>query len=191
MMPETKEKQGRVLNYEHFDLISFKVKDKSLEAVYYNLLDRDTQQKSNSEKPPHPDLFTKINDLKSYFLDKTGYSQYIDLCRELTIDDQDKRLRVAEEFENLMQRTSITGLSFQGDETSQGVSINGYIKYPKGGGNGISSKKITFGKQNLGYENDVEDKCDEIKKEVYAFLFQGKKAQQEMFDQEPELFDDE
>lgn len=188
-MSETTENQkGRTLNYEHFDLINFKASNSGISAVYYNLLDRDTKQKRDCDRVPHPDLFEALNALRTYFLNKTGFSEGFDFAREHLRDNAEALELAINGYGKLIERTKITGLTYNGDEVNEGVSIIGYVKYPGGSGTGLSSKKIGFGKSKLGYEEEVEDRCELIKQEVYNYLFLGKQAQQEI-DAEPDLFD--
>lgn len=181
-MSENKDQKGRIMKYEHFDLLNFKVSSDGVDARYYNLMHRDVLQKPSSRIIPHPDLQEQMDQLKQYFSKKIGLLEGWEFARDNIKDPETLKIAV-DGYNNTIERCKITGLSFTGENEGKGVSIIGYEKFPQKGGSGISSGKILFESDKLGYETEVMETCEAIKKEVYAYLFQGKKAQQDLISQ--------
>jgi len=172
------EQQGRILDIKHFDLKSFKFnKDKGLDIVYFNMLFPNAQEEPKSKIVTHPDLKEKMNQLKLHYATKLGLIEGWDFAREHVKKTGDALKLAMEGHKAVLDRIKITGLTFAGEGETYGVSITAYVKFPKKGGSGISSGKITFGSDDLGYEEDVKSICEEIKDEVYKYRFQNKKAQ--------------
>ena len=47
----------------------------------------------------------------------------------------------------------------------------------------LNSPRLVFSSDNLGYEKIVEKQSELVRIEVYKYLFEGKGAQAELFDQ--------
>lgn len=179
MAKKSKEEQlGRILEYQHFDLVSFKFnKDKGLDLVYYNRLFPNAKENPKSKVVSHPDLQSKLDQLKIHFATKIGLLEGWDFAREHTRKDLPTLELAQKGHQEVLERIKITGLTFAGEGETYGVSIIGYVKFPKKGGTGMSAGKILLDGSTLGYEDDVKEICEEVKQEVYAYRFQNKKAQ--------------
>lgn len=179
----TKEQQqGRILEEQHFDLRSFKASDEGVSMKYYNLLFPDSEEKPDIKHTPHPDLQEKMDKLKPFFAKKVGILEGWNFARENLKDNLELLQLAKERHDQAVDSCKITGLTYSGENETFGVAIVGYLKFPKKGGSGISSGKIslsedTLSKLPLGYEQEVFDICNEIKHEVYAYRFLGKKHQ--------------
>ena len=46
----------------------------------------------------------------------------------------------------------------------------------------MNTPRIVFSSDKLGYEQQVKNQIEMIEREVYKYLFEGKKAQQDLFD---------
>lgn len=177
-----KDQQGRILEEQHFDLRSFKASEDGVQMKYYNLLFPNAEESPNIKHTPHPDLQAKMDKLKPHFAKKIGILEGWDFARENLRDNLDLLEVAKTKFDEAVESCKITGLSFTGENETYGVAIVGYLKFPKKGGSGISSGKIslsedTLSKLPLGYEQEVFDICQEIRHEIYSYRFLGKKHQ--------------
>lgn len=176
------DQQGRILEEQHFDLRSFKASDDGVQMKYYNLLFPDAEESPNIKHTPHPDLQAKMDKLKPHFAKKIGILEGWDFARENLRENLDLLEVAKSKYDQTVESCKITGLSFTGETDTYGVAIVGYLKFPKQGGSGISSGKIslsdyTLSKLPLGYEQEVYDICQEIRHEIYSYRFLGKKHQ--------------
>ena len=187
------EQKGRIMEEQHFDLKSFKSSDDGIKMRYFNLLFPNSEEEPNVKITPHPDLQSKMDKLKPYFADKIGILEGWNFAREHLRDNLELLDLAKKKHDEAVSGCKITGLSYTGEGDTFGISITGYHKFPKKGGSGISSGKISLSdkaleKKTLGYEDEVLEICKEIKHELYAFRFLGKKKQMDI-ESDPDLFD--
>lgn len=171
------EQQGRILAYEHFDLCSVKVNSEGVDMAYYNLLFPNAKEEPKTKVIAHPDLQAALDKLKLYFATKIGILEGWDFAREHCRDNQDALKMAMDKHKEIVESCKITGLTFAGEGETYGVTIAGYLKFPKKGGSGVSSGKIVFSKKTFGWEDEVKELCEDVKAEVYAYRFQAKKYQ--------------
>jgi len=167
----------RQLEYQCFDLVKVKLaKDGPIIEHHETGLDAGTTIKEG-EVQPHPDLITALDKLKTYAAQRLGILEGWDFAREHTKSDLDILKLAVDGHMEAQFRYNVNGITIVGDGDKRGVMITGSLNLPKGGSIGMAISKITFGSEKLGYENEVEEICEEIRKECYAYRFQAKKLQ--------------
>lgn len=183
-MAKSKEKQqGRILPIEDFNLVSFKFKEDGL-TVKHHLGGVDPQIQTNECKyKAHPDLKKQVNLLQLYMASRLGLLEGWDFARENTRHDLSILEKAKQGHDEVISRMNVNGITYKGEGETYGVSITGSIKTPSGGSVGLSVPKITFSKEELGYEEEVKEICEEITKEVYNYLILKKKEQTNIEDQ--------
>lgn len=188
------EQQGRILEYQFFELVSFKVTDKLVTIKHHEGGLDPVTMTSEFEHTIHPEFREKMDQLKVYATQVLGTLEGWDFCREhLSLNNEDASKGAVEGHKVAVSRFSVGGFSFQGEGETLGVKITGSLKTPKAGSVGMALPKILFIGEKLGIEEDVKEICEEIKKEVYAYRFQGKKLQTDIETEikkkeSPELF---
>lgn len=193
-MAKTKEsQQRRQLEYQHFNLIKCKITKDGVEVHHHENFENPIDQKTSGEYQPHPDLIAEFNRLRLYMATRLGLLQGWDYSREHLKSDETMLKQIIMMHDEVLERMKPSGIQFVGEGETSGVLITGSILVPKGGSTGLTVPKITFGKTVLGYEDDVQEICEDIKKEVYAYRFQSKKHQLDIETEakkkeEPELF---
>lgn len=197
MAEKTKEQQqGRILEYKNFELVSFKVTDKLVTIKHHEGGLDPVTMSAEFEHQIHPEFREKLDQLKLYATQVIGTLEGWDYCRDnLTLNNEEASKGAVEGHKTAVSRFSVGGFSFQGEGDTLGVKITGSLKTPKAGSIGMALPKITFSSEKLGIEDEVMEICEEIKKEVYSYRFQGKKLQTdietEIAKQEhPELFEE-
>lgn len=168
------EQQRRVLEYQHFDMVKFKVADERATVKFYEFGNEHTV---SPKEHVHPDLTNKLNELKLYMATSIGLLSGWDFARDKIKKDPDALKMAIEGHKETVNRCKPNGFGFVGEGETRGVAFTGSIKSPFAGQTGLSFPKITFGKEVFGIEQEVEQLCEEIKAEIYAYLFQSKKAQ--------------
>lgn len=188
------QQQQRRVEYQYFELRKFKVTSKGVDVTHVEKGGDTGEVSTSGIVVAHPDLKTKMDTLKLYMATRLGLLMGWDYAREtLKLKDGDALQLAIDGHQEAVERCNIGGLTFVGEGETYGVQITGSLKTPHNGSIGLAVPKITFGKETLGYEVEVEEICEEIKKEVYAYRFQHKKAQLDIEteiekDQNPDLF---
>ena len=92
-----------------------------------------------------------------------------------------------------LKNIEIKGLSYSGQGDNVGVVITGMFTVSNNQKTAINSPRLKFTSITFGFEEELEQIAADIENEVYAFLFEGKKAQTELFgaDGEPAQTDDD
>jgi hypothetical protein len=138
---------------------------------------------ANVEVKPHPDLKVAMDQLKVYMATRLGLLEGWDFSREhLKKNPNYLQLAIAG-HKSAKERCNVSGLTFLGSGETYGVSITGSIATPTNGSVGLAVPKISFDKNDLGYEDEVLEICKEITDEVYSYLILRKKEQTNIEDQ--------
>ena len=133
-----------------------------------------------SMKPPyqvHPDLASALSSMKETVLKDFGYNKLLDASKG---DD-----KVLEAWNELICNTTVTGVALGGSDQLRGAVITAKIKTDTGT-RGVSTKRIVFSSDKLGYEKKIEETIKTVTSEVYKYLFESKRAQLELFDTDAE-----
>lgn len=185
--------QTRKVEFQHFQVKKFKITPKGVDITHIEIGEDTGEIATVGRVVPHPDLKEKMNQLKIYMATRLGLLQGWDFSRaNLKLKNEDLLKQALDGHKDAIDSCNVNGLTFVGEGDLFGVIITGSLKTPKGGSAGMAIPKITFGKEVLGYEKEVEEICDEIKEEIYAYRFQHKKAQLDIeTEAEKGLFKDE
>lgn len=136
---------------------------------------------------PHPELIRLRDTLREYLV-KT---YHLDLGFETAIKYlKGEQKKIAEDgMIDLYDKVEITGISIGGEEQLKGVVISGKITSFNKSKCAMNTPRIVFSSEKLGYELDVEGQVEMIEREVYKYIFEGKKAQQDLFDEAKKVDD--
>lgn len=183
METKTDEQKGRIMPREDFNLLKFKVGKEGLTITHHlnGLNPSDITAVVNVK--PHPDLQEKMDQLKVYMATRLGLLEGWDFSREHLKKNPNFLQKAIAGHAVAKDRCKIGGLTFLGSGETYGVSITGSIKTPTNGSVGLAVPKITFGKDELGYEDEVKEICVEITDEVYNYLILRKKEKTNIEDQ--------
>lgn len=175
----------RALNYENFDLQKVKLTKEGLNVEYYEKGGTFDKHMVEAVGQPHPDLTDSFESLQLYMALRLGMLKGWDFARENMRDDLELLKEAKQGYEDELSRCNVSGVSFVGQEQLKGIKITGSLKCDYGSV-GLATPNITFSSDKLGYESDVEDLCEIIKKETFLYLFKNKKAQQDLIQQAEE-----
>lgn len=164
--------------YENFELHSCKLTDKGLDVKHTergSMLPGPNNKEGKVEA--HPDLVNALDALKPYVADKIGLIDPLNKMLLFLGEMEQAEEHVKQQKQDILERVRITGFSYEGEGDLAGVNIKGYLKFPKLGGTGFATGKISFASKTLGYETEVKDLCETATREVYAYRYENKKAQ--------------
>ncbi len=135
-----------------------------------------------SGKDIHPDLrnlFKRLRPIMGRIFSVTSFLSMVETPDfKATKEQKEKAITFADEA---LDNIEVRGVSFSGSGDNVAVILTGLFTISNGLKTCINSPRIKFDMFSLGYEEELEEICEEIEAEVYAFLFKGKKAQLELF----------
>lgn len=145
-----------------------------------------------SAKDPHPDLmrcFDSLRPIMGRVFNITSFLSFLDTPdAKATI----KLKNLARDFaDGMLQNIEVRGVSYSGKDDNVGVVLTGLFTVSNNQKTCINTPRIKFSVESFGFEEELEGIVSAIEREVYAFLFKGKKAQLELFgsDGEPAIDD--
>lgn len=135
-----------------------------------------------SAKDIHPDLrnlFDKLRPIMGRIFNITSFKSMI-----ATPDFKatKKQQEIAESFaEECLKNIEVRGVSLSGQDDNVGVVLTGLFTVSNNQKTAINSPRLKYNTETFGFEEELENIVCDIEEEVYEFLFEGKKAQLELF----------
>lgn len=143
---------------------------------------------TESSKDLHPDLASCFNGLKPILARIYHLSFFRDMMQNKDFKATAAQSKYAEKlYQEILAKIAVTGIALSGQDQNEGVIITGTFTADTNQKMAINSHRIRFTDTKYGFEGDLELTVDEIKEEVYSFLFENKRAQLSLFDQAPEV----
>lgn len=134
-----------------------------------------------SAKDIHPDLrecFVRLRPIMGRIFNITSFLSMIEANFKATKVQQEMARNFANE---MLQNIDVCGVSYSGQDDNVGVVLSGVFTVSNNQKVAINSPRLKFNTITFGFEEELEDITATIEAEVYAFLFNGKKAQLELF----------
>lgn len=187
------EQQLRKLELKHFDLSKAKLSKKGMDVIFFENGNKHTDE-YNGE--PHTDLIQLFDRLKLYMAMRLDLLSGWDFAREKCKKDNEALQEAITSHKDCINRCKISGISIVGENSLRAVKITGSVKCGDSSV-GLATPNINFASEKLGYEQDVDSLCEEIREEVYNYVFNNKRAQLDLEDEankaekENELFGDD
>jgi len=152
--------------------ISYEVNESIGEEIYN---DKDTKE---SARIPHPDLTNLLKDLIPSVAQVFGYTQLRGAVKSNAKIEAD----LEEKYQDLISKLDVTGISISGTGNNKGIIITATMKAESNQKMAMNTHRIRFNESRYGFESDLENVVEDIQNECYDYLFNGKKAQLELFD---------
>lgn len=135
-----------------------------------------------SGKDIHPDLracFDKLRPIMGRIFNITSFLSFMETPEtKATKAQKDAARKFADE---MLHKIEVRGVSFSGQDDNVGVVLTGLFTVSNNQKTAINSPRLKFDTVTFGFEEELEEIAGDIEREVYAFLFKGKKAQLELF----------
>lgn len=154
-----------------------------------------------SAKDIHPDLracFERLRPIMGRIFNITSFLSFMETPETKATKAQKDAAR--EYADEMLRNIEVRGVSFSGQDDNVGVVLTGLFTVSNNQKTAINSPRLKFNTETFGFEEELEEIAGDIEREVYAFLFKGKKAQLELFgadgnaapgvESEPGLFPD-
>lgn len=135
-----------------------------------------------SAKDIHPDLRQCFDDLRPIMGRIFNITSFLTFIESPDTKATAKLKESARDFaDEMLKNIEVRGVSFSGQEDNVGVVLTGMFTVSNNQKCCINSPRLKFSNEVFGFEEELENICGDIEREVYAFLFKGKKAQLELF----------
>lgn len=131
----------------------------------------------------HPDLTKQFKAMKIIMAHLFGQRSILSLLEAPDFKASAKQKEQGEQFANeATANIEVRGISISGDDENKGVVLTGLFTFSNGLKAAINSPRIKLANTSFGFEEELEKIVATIEDEVYAYLFEGKKAQLELFE---------
>lgn len=174
---------NKKLDLKDFELkkVKFNAK-KGLEIDWFDLNQRNDLYSVDSDSKPSDDYLNALTPLKEVFAYALGINNGWDFSREHNRQN-DELLKKAKQFWNdEVDRINVTGLVVVGVAESKGIKIIGSLQNELGTV-GLPSPIIRFDSEITNSVDELimigdlaESAFNEIQKEVWSFIYQGKRG---------------
>lgn len=149
-----------------------------------------------SAKDIHPDLRELFNDLRPIMGRIFNITSYKSMMATPDFKATKKQLEIADLFaDECLKNIEVRGVSLSGQYDNVGVVLTGLFTVSNNQKTAINSPRLKFNTETFGFEEELETIVNTIENEVYGFLFEGKKAQLELFGEDgeanPSVFGDD
>lgn len=135
----------------------------------------------------HPDLQGLFEDLRPIVARVFNITSFLTLLDSGEMKATKQQKENARSFaDELIQKIDVRGLSWSGTEDNVGIVITSVFETPNGLKTCINTPRIKIGQISFGFEEELEQIVELVKKEVYEFLFNGKQAQLSLFGETPD-----
>lgn len=172
---------------ENFNLSKVKLqKDGGLTAEYQltEVVGDDacvTDYQVTNTRLPHPDLVELFKQLRGIVARVFGVTAIVE---HLESEKYPAMSGVQKFLDGIIEQYDVRGVSWSGSGNRAGVIISSVFKTALGLKTAVNTPRLILGQECFGLEEELERICEEIKDQVYAYLFEGKQAQLSLFGQE-------
>lgn len=137
---------------------------------------------TESAKLEHPDMRNCFEELKPIIARIYHLTFFKSLMEtpEFDATKMQKDLAIVA-FAEVMEKVDVTGISLSGEDENVGVVITGTFTADSNQKMAINTHRIRIEDDRYGFEQEMEEVIAKIEKEVYAYLFEDKQAQLQLF----------
>lgn len=174
-------------NRTNFSLCSVKVQKNGGLNLTYDLREiigdetyQDKESKSSS-KIPHPDLTNLLKSLVPTVARVFGHYRV-----KAVAEKENPKLKLEDAVSEILSDINVTGIHLSGSNENSGLIISATYKTEGNQKVAINTHRIRYTDTVYGFEEDLEEVVQNIEDECFKYLYEGKKAQLQLFDEETE-----
>lgn len=135
-----------------------------------------------SAKDIHPDLRNLFDNLRPIMGRIFNITSFKSMIATPDFKATKKQQGIAEIFaQECLKNIEVRGVSLSGQDDNVGVVLTGLFTVSNNQKTAINSPRLKYNTETFGFEEELENIVCDIEEEVYEFLFEGKKAQLELF----------
>lgn len=141
-----------------------------------------------SAKDIHPDLRKLFKDLCPIMGRVFNITSFKSMIATPDFKATKKQIEIADSFANeCLGNIEAKGVSLSGQDDNVGVVLTGLFTVSNNQKTAINTPRMKYAVETFGFEEELENIVCDIENEVYEFLFEGKRAQMDLFGADGEL----
>ena len=141
-----------------------------------------------SAKDIHPDLRKLFKDLCPIMARVFNITSFKSMIATPDFKATKKQIEIADSFANeCLGNIEVRGVSLSGQDDNVGVVLTGLFTVSNNQKTAINTPRMKYAVETFGFEEELENIVCDIENEVYEFLFDGKRAQMDLFGADGEL----
>lgn len=141
-----------------------------------------------SAKDIHPDLRKLFKDLCPIMGRVFNITSFKSMIATPDFKATKKQIEIADSFANeCLGNIEVKGVSLSGQDDNVGVVLTGLFTVSNNQKTAINTPRMKYAVETFGFEEELENIVCDIENEVYEFLFEGKRAQMDLFGADGEL----
>ena len=141
-----------------------------------------------SAKDIHPDLRKLFKDLCPIMGRVFNITSFKSMIATPDFKATKKQKEIADSFANeCLGNIEVKGVSLSGQDDNVGVVLAGLFTISNNQKTAINTPRMKYAVETFGFEEELENIVCDIENEVYEFLFDGKRAQMDLFGADGEL----
>lgn len=141
-----------------------------------------------SAKDIHPDLRKLFKDLCPIMGRVFNITSFKSMIATPDFKATKKQIEIADSFANeCLGNIEVKGVSLSGQDDNVGVVLTGLFTVSNNQKTAINTPRMKYAVETFGFEEELENIVCDIENEVYEFLFDGKRAQMDLFGADGEL----
>ena len=169
------------LTLAEFDLQKIKLNKKGLDVSFWEKGNNNEMITIESDTLPHPDLTDKLAEFKELFAESMETLDGWEFARENNRKNEEALRAAIRGRQEEIDRFTVSGVVLKGKNEYLGIAITGY-RSTENGKAGITSPTIRFTDAEDNINAPATDLFDDLQKEIWMYLFKGKKAQPDLMD---------
>lgn len=147
----------------------------------------ENKYEAETGKAVHPDLSDLYKDLRPIVARVFNINSFLSMIEASDFKASEEQIEIARSCaDSILQKINVTQISISGSDDRKGVVITSSYECSNGQVSCLNTPRIMFGTDSYGFEEELEAIVNKIENEVYEYLFNGKKAQQELFGESKE-----
>lgn len=139
-----------------------------------------TDYKATYTRDVHPDMSGAFQDLRIIVARVFGMTSFLSFMATEKLP-KDKIENAKKFAEQLMDRIDVRGISLSGSDDDPAVIITSVYEVENGQKTAMNTPRLRMGNISFGFEEQLDTIIEQIKEEVFAYLFEGKQAQLSLF----------
>lgn len=138
--------------------------------------------KIESTKEIHPDMKHLFACLVDVLADTCNVYKLVDtVCLSKFEATEEQKAIAREETEATTERITVKSVTLSGKDDNVGCIISGEMEVKHGLKATVITPRLKYNEEIFGFEHELGTMLMSLQKEIYAYLFQGKKAELEVF----------
>ena len=185
---ETNNSVMTIPSEDSFKLSKIQLKDNGCIKVNYEIsesvgdIEYTNKYKIESTKEIHPDMKHLFACLVDVLADTCNVYRLVDTVCLPKFEATDEQKAIArEELEATIEGMTVKSVTLSGKDDNAGCIISGEMEVKGGLKATVISPRLKYNEEIFGFEHELGTVLMSLQKEIYAYLFQGKKAELEVF----------